>query len=167
MRRRSGTPKWTKEHGHPPFKAGDMVGLNGNYRYPGWAHGEQRVIIEVEYSEFEDRWALAISNPQSPYGVSKYNPRNFTKDTVNMAYERTKFFAAKITNGDLIDAQLDGEMSNDVGDPLNTPMRDSKYQVQQDVAKIIKHGEKWLVLQTVAMIEGEEPRPPIRITEYK
>lgn len=163
--RRSGTSYWRHKDGHPPFNAGDTVTLNGNYKYPGWGVGEARTVIAVNYSENEDRWTLAIANPQSPFGVSNYNPHNFMKGPATM-YERIKYFAAKIVDGDMLEIQINGETSRN-GDIMNTEMRDSKHQVQVDVAEVIKHGDKWLVLQTVAMIEGEEPRPPIRITEYK
>jgi hypothetical protein len=76
--------------------------------------------------------------------------------------ERTKYFAMKLAS----DYHLheDGVVFDETSGTL---LRGSKHQTALDVTRIIKEGEKWLVLQTVQLMEGQPPRPPIAITEYK
>jgi hypothetical protein len=56
-----------------------------------------------------------------------------------------------------------GDMSGDID---TTPLRNSQHEVRTDVNKRIAEGDKWLVVKTVCLFEGAEPRPPIRVTEY-
>jgi hypothetical protein len=160
--------RWRGALGKPPFETGDMITPNDRYGYGGnhkWPAGEYRRVQNVVYHETSNHWTLRIWNP-SMARYSEYNPHNFKKQEADMApYEKTKFFAAKICDG-VIEAQIDGECSRE-GGPLNTQFRDHKSAVIADVSKIIKQEEQWVILQTVALIEGEEPRPPIRVTEYR
>lgn len=152
--------RWWASKGRPHFDPGDLVTPNGKFNYTGnhaWASGEYRRVLFVSYNESGGYWELGVFNPNMNT-VSRYNPANFTKDS-EMAYERTKYFAVKLNHPE------DGLSYLFSGD--ETQARDTRHEVQVDVGKIIKHGDRWLVCQTIMMIEGEEPRPPMRITEYK
>lgn len=153
-----------------------MVTPNGNYRYGGnhaWPRGEYREVHSVELDYEEKFWTIQIWNPHLRQ-YSRYNPRNFEKrDNTEMAYEATRYFAVKLSPGD----QQDGQplslapITPGVGDMHSsadtTPLRKTRHEVKVDVQKIVQEGDRWLVVQTVCLIEGEEPRPPIRVTEYK
>lgn len=155
-----------------------MVTPNGNYPYPGWPQGEYRRVLEVRLEPYEGRfWVLVVLKPGASM-VSSYNPHNFEKqECAEMAYEKTKFFAMKMNPGQLPGNATDlglrlypvmvGSLSDIHSDAMTTPLRDSRHEVRVDVTKLIAEGDRWLVVQTVCLIEGEEPRPPIRVTEYK
>lgn len=48
-----------------------------------------------------------------------------------------------------------------------TPLRDSRTKVTNDVRDLIQHGERWVICEAIAFIDGEPPRPPIKITEIR
>ena len=48
-----------------------------------------------------------------------------------------------------------------------TPLRDSRTKVTNDVRDIIKHGERWVLCEAIAFIDGEPPRPPIKLVELR
>jgi len=150
------------------FRKGDVVRCAVDH-YAGLRRGWSRVVLESHIKG--DSEVIVLRNKTSPYtnadGVptSEYLACNFTfvrrpqKENAEMAaYERTKFIGVRATEDGNIDASSNREQ---------TSWRDTKHEVRVDVAKIISEGEKWIVVQTVMMIEGEEPRPPIRITEYR
>lgn len=117
---------------------------------------------------------IKLKNPKSPYGTSDYKASNFrlykreTTETIpDMAYEKTKFFAVET------DPEKDRIMT-DSGDCIlhfggrrTTPLRNLKYETLNDIKDQISAGEKWMVFQTIALVEGEEPKPPIKVTEYR
>lgn len=152
--------RWWTAYGRPPFDPNDWITPNGNYGYSGnheWPKGEARQVLAVAINESGGYWELAVWNPNMK-AVSRYNPGNFktiTKQEAPMAaYERTKYFASRIDeNGAILGA--------------HTSFTDTKSETIHNVKSMIGEGQRWLVLQTVCLVEGEEPRPPIRITEYK
>lgn len=78
-----------------------------------------------------------------------------------MAYERKQWIGLKLDPSS-------NSVAAAIGEPLdNTPMLNSQHEVRVEVQKRIEAGDHWIVLETVAMIKGEDPRPPISITEYK
>lgn len=149
--------------GRPPFEAGDRVTPNGNYKYRGWGHSEFRDIESVDYDEEFDRWTIRIKNHLSPLGYSNYSPNNFQQSwydreqrkTPKMAQERSKYIGIRI--------DAEGIPRVELG---FTPWMDTRHQAQVFVGQMIDTGQRWIVMQTVQMMEGEEPRPPIKITEY-
>jgi len=166
---------WYASMGRPPFEDGDLITPKRNsYRYPDWPHGEYRPIIRVTLDSYDgSRWTLAVLRP-GRNSVSFYNPHNFEKKDAEMAaYEKTKYFAMKLSDGIQetnhglrLDTHTIGPGDMALTE-YTTPLRDHRTQVQGDVKARIAEGDRWLVVQTVCLIEGEEPRPPIRITEYK
>lgn len=151
------------------FKEGDEV-MCVTHQYESIRFGERRTVLEVIPNS--NPWDLIkLRNAFSPIGTSNYTSANFKlvkpkrkKEQEQMAYERIKYFAIKLNDPDQ-HGNIDGATVLSVD--VTTPLRDSKHQVQIDVGKHIQHGEQWLLVSTVALIEGEAPRPPIRVTEYK
>lgn len=160
---------WRGSMGRPPFEVGDWVRPNGNYPYQGWKDRAPRRVEAVNYDEMSDRWTLEIKNPMSPYnGYSNYTPRNmelvsrpYRTEEPKVAYERKQWIGLKLDPSS-------NSVAAAIGEPLdNTPMLNSQHEVRVEVQKRIEAGDHWIVLETVAMIKGEDPRPPISITEYK
>jgi hypothetical protein len=149
--------------GPPPIRAGDWISPSpSRYNYSGaqhrWPSGEWRKVHAVEIDE-NGYYVLVVWNPVKG-DFSRYTPYNFVEqENRKMAgYERTKYIGARATE--------DGDIAYG-GDREYTQWRNSQHEVRVDIAKVIGAGDKWLVLQTVCLIEGEEPRPPIRVTEYR
>lgn len=164
MARNRSNNRWYVSKGHPPFEAGDRITpKSGGYSYDNaqhrWPHGEYRTVKAVTTDEDGKFYTLTVWNPVAGRN-SNYTPNNFEKqDTKTMApYERTKYIGVKATDDGDIPYKEDCEF---------TEWRNSQHEVRCDIAKTIGAGDKWLVLQTVCLIEGEEPRPPIRVTEYR
>lgn len=153
-----------------PFQVGDTVCCVVDW-YAGLRRGWTRKVLDVRKKGSTN--IIVLRNNFSPYTdasgmrTSEYDASNFelvrrpAKEKAMAAYEKTKYCAIRVGN----DEAIDGVTISGATD--ETEWRDTKHQVTVDVGKVIKEGERWLVLQTVMMIEGEEPRPPIRITEYK
>lgn len=172
------TPYRKGFQGPPPLSAGDWVCPKISSYY-GWRKQEPRQIEEVVYFEEADRWTYRICNPTSEKGYSNYNVNNFYKvgdahygEHKMAAYEKTKFFAMKIASPygteslsfEATSVFHPGDMARTLH---TTPLRDHQSAVRADVSSRIQEGDRWLVVQTVCMFEGEPPRPPIRVTEYK
>ena len=165
------------------FQEGDYVRCDC-CSYSSLTFGHRYRVLGVTRSA-KGNELLTLKNKHSPYGTSDYDARNFTlhqrQENAEMAaYEATKFFAVKLrtdyreqtdyheqTDGlalETIQRSAPGDMSLHVH---STPLRSHRTQVQSDVKARIAEGDRWLVVQTICLIEGEEPRPPIRVTEYK
>lgn len=151
--------RWWSSKGRPPFNAGDYIVPNGVYDYGGnhkWPHDDAREVLFVSLNQSGGFWELGVFNPNMNT-VSRYNPANFKQENAEMAaYERVKFTAVRLNEDGHIDPTF-----------VYNAWHDSKHEARVEVAKIIEHGERIVVVQTVMLIEGEEPRPPIRVTEYK
>lgn len=159
-------PKWRVHQGKPPFNAGDLV-TPISRGYHGWYVGDTREVKYIHYDEFNDRVTIVIDNPKSPYGESKYNPNLLRvvtpahKRNEGMAYEKKQWIGLKIDPSYSSVAEAIGHPQD------NTAMLNSQHEVRVEVAKRVREGDHWIVLETVAMIKGEPPRPPISVTEYK
>lgn len=152
--------RWYVSQGHPPFEVGDRItpkphGYSYDNAQHQWPHGEYRTVKAITTDEDNRYYTLTVWNPVAGRN-SNYTPHNFQKqDTEIMApYERKKYLGIQV---------------DDKGDATgeHTQWRDSRHEVRVDVANRINPGDRWIVLETVCMIEGEEPRPPIRVTEYR
>lgn len=173
------TPYRKGLHNIPTIVAGELV-VPTTRSYSGWDGCEPRLVEEVVCNSEGDRWGYKIRNPISPVGYSIYNCNNFDpapawaqalRQETKMPIERTKFFALKLTDGAQVKEGLLLEaVGHGVGDMhrvyMTTPQRDSQHEVRVDVNARLKEGDRWLVVQTVCLFEGESPRPPIRVTEY-
>jgi len=173
------TKVWRGRHNRPPFQKGDEITPNCQYSYDNkqhrWPVGEYRTIIEVEYDDVKDGWVLAVFNPVVGR-VSRYTPYNFTTHSVkpkeNKMTEKTKFFAVRSHTTDTnLGICSDNTLSVD-GIPADyhgdtTPLRDSRHQVAKDIADHIQADDVWYVVQIIARVEAEPPRPPMRTTEYR
>lgn len=166
----------------PPFRKGDwVVPSKARTKYPGWHPAVPRQIAEVVWDGDEryGRWSYRIFNPQknSQYmdGYSHYNPDNFELASNKLLgttpmTQKAQFFAIRLqeeqTTGDG-SLEITDVRNTDAGAIHTTPLYDTKQDVVELVRSRILHGERWMVLQTVCLLEGEEPRPPVRITEYR
>lgn len=173
---------WPVHKGPPPFEPGDMITpKRGGYQYDNvqhrWPHGEYRRVKAITTDENGWYYTLTVWNPVAGRN-SNYTPNNFERhpnkevpaytqldEDTTVAYERIKYFGIKL-NPPENHGVIDGAEVLSL-DASTTPLRNTRHEVQADIGKHIQHGDQWLMVQTVAMIEGEAPRPPIRITEYK
>lgn len=150
---------------------GDLVRCM-THEYDSIPYMSIRRVLEVIQGPYGP--LIKLRNPKSPCGTSDYKASNFrlvkrvtTERIPDMAYEKTKFFAVEM------DPNLDnsvsptGEVRLVHSGRRTTPLRNLKYETLNDVKKEIEAGEKWMVFQTIALVEGEEPKPPIKVTEYK
>ncbi len=130
------------------FKEGDVVKCRV-YDYASYNYGDFAVIIKVNEN------TLTIRNDASPYGTSDYVKNNWIfvrrpqKKDNQMAYEKTKYFGIKMTS---------------IG---KTEMYDHQSEVRTTIKERLQEGEQWIIVQTLCMIEYAEPKPPIKVTEYR
>ena len=73
----------------------------------------------------------------------------------------------KAENGGFHLADVNPDHEEDVNHYDTTPLRESRTKVTNDVRDIIKHGERWVICEAIAFIDGEPPRPPIKLTELR
>lgn len=161
--------RWPSHKGPPPFGIGDAITPCGEYSYDNaqhkWPSGEYRAVVSVGLDDNGYNYVLGVYNPVS-HRISYYTPTNFKKaDTI--MYEAAKYFAVKlqsqntpIEHGLLL--QSGGVMTADT-----SPLYGNVLQVQQFVEKQLQEGDRWLVVKTVALLEAEPPRPPMKRTDYK
>lgn len=70
-------------------------------------------------------------------------------------------------NGGFHLADVNPDHEADVNHYDTTSLRDSRTKVTNDVRDIIKHGERWVICEAIAFIDGEPPRPPIKLVELR
>lgn len=179
--------RWYESMGHPPFAKGDYITPDQSWSYYAgkqhmWPHGEFRVIKSVRKNLNGD-WVLAVHNPVVGR-LSEYSPKNFIKQEgmthVMAGFARTKYFAVKLNmsstapeehgladNGGLHLADVNTDPAEDSNHNDTTRLRDSRQEVLQDVKMLIEGGEKWAICQMLAVVDGEPPRPPVRVTELR
>lgn len=168
----------------------EVVGRISRYTPVNFEHAQASDILMTQRSLSLDIEAYNLADVAATLGLN-------SKDLQPMTYfQRTQYFGVKLNLGGwggepsavvvdapkLTTAQLNAGMSENGGFHLadvngdheedenhydTTPLRTAKTQVMDDIKKIIKSGERWIVCQTVCMMEGEEPRPPIRMTEFR
>jgi hypothetical protein len=179
----------------PPFRKGDyVIPTLADSRYPGWKGMEPREIEDVVFDVYDGstgRWRYKIWNPVKPIyltdilrhatgvkpdsygGYSLYNPANFelyhcnqSKEDTTMSYRQTRFFAMQVLGEDTMGGfnVVDKGAESPI---VTTPLRAHQSEARKDVKDQIREGEQWVVCQTVCLIEGEAPRPPIRVTEFR
>lgn len=149
----------------PEIKVGDMVVPNGRHKYGGlhkWPSNEPRRVSAVRLEDHPTPyWTISVWNPQLDK-YSNYDPRNFKvvnpeeNGEIGMA-QRAVYYAVDFTEN----KEGYGPESRTIRGPYST-----KHEARVDVATIIHEGDKWVIMQTIMLIEGEPPRPPIRITDY-
>lgn len=81
-----------------------------------------------------------------------------------MAYERTKYFVAVVDEVKSTPTFMvpDAETVGPLRDTKSEALKDAETRIRGDDA-----GKKLVILQTIAMIQEEDPRPPLKITEYR
>lgn len=178
--------RWYSSYGRPPFSKGDFVTpAPGRYAYSGkqhmWRVGEYREVLDVIQNLNQD-WVLVIENPVCAR-TSEYTPKNFIKREgvthVTAGFARTQYFAVKLNlgqapeqsgisdNGGLWLSDVNKDHETDVNHYDTTPLRLSRQEVLSEIKERIEAGESWVICQTLALVQGEPPRPPIRVTELR
>ncbi|QIG70487.1 hypothetical protein PP744_gp024 [Rhizobium phage RHph_N38] len=155
----------------PRARKGDRVRCI-SYDYAFYPYGSIGEVLEVGRADGTGNDIIKLANPESPLGYSWYLTKNFQflersvkQDTKTMAaYEKTKYFVAvvdeeKTTPQFLV---LDVESVGPLRDMKSEAFSDARIRIRADDA-----GKKLVILQTIALVEEEDPRPPIKITEYK
>ena len=144
------------------FEEGDWVRCRV-HDYVGTAYNQVKQVLAIHDN------VITLKNRCSPYGTSDYLAHNFSfvrkgkikeieKDEPMAAYEKTKYFGMKvIPNTGIVT----------IDDLHQTGLFDHKSEAINKIKEYITEGEQWLVLQTIAMVQFEEPKPPIIVTEYK
>ncbi|QIG68766.1 hypothetical protein EVB68_029 [Rhizobium phage RHph_Y2_6] len=155
----------------PRAKKGDRVRCI-SYDYTVYPYGSVAEVLDVGTSDNTGSDLIKLANELSPLGYSWYLTKNFQfleraikQETKQMAaYEKTKYFVAVV----------DEERSTPiflVHDPDSVgPLRDYKSEAIKDAELRIRAddaGKKLIILQIIALVQEEDPRPPIKITEYK
>ncbi len=136
--------------------------------YVGVKKGQRRKVKKVIPGK---NTLIQLKNKESDYGTSDYKASNFkliyrpTRQEDSMpAPQKTKYFALRLDSEGLSTAFLDFKDANDD----QTTLRNSKSEVLEDIKSMIEAGQKWIILQTHAVVELPKPTtPPVRITEYK
>ncbi|QIG67732.1 hypothetical protein PP747_gp031 [Rhizobium phage RHph_Y38] len=140
--------------------------------YIEYPYGALATVLEVGIQSDTGNTIIKLPNTRSPLGYSWYLAKNWElirrakeprRETM-AAYEKTKYFVAVV----------DEERSTPtflVHDPDTVgPLRDYKSEAIKDAELRIRAddaGKKLIILQTIALVQEEDPRPPIKITEYK
>lgn len=149
------------------FKTGDIVTCNVDV-YQSKKRGEKCKVLGIEVSAHNNA-LLILENTMTDYGTSPYKAENFSlyqrgkepkkKETKHMGYERTQYFGIRIAFKDESGILFDNDRV--------TNMCNGKTEALKQVQDVMAKDETWMILQTVAMLEPEDPRPPIKITEYR
>lgn len=172
----------------PPFKRGDLVTpKRGKNFYAKWRHGEFRPVLEVKWDETDNTygsWVLVLFNPLKATAVgatSKYNPANFTTESYIMpaplghrqptseelgnyhqhlvGRETAKYFLAMVQGPELKDLGI-------VSGPFDT--REQAHASFESIPiNNTDSGNVWHILKSVMKFEVLEPKPPIRVTEFR
>jgi hypothetical protein len=152
-------------------RKGDYVEcLVDDYSY--YAKGSKALVQDVGKQDSTGNPLIKLYNPLSPVGYSWYLAKGFkhlahygnNEETKKVAYEKTKYFAAVINE----EASTPTFLVPDVD--FVGPLRDSKSEALKDAEIRIRGddaGKKFIILQIIALIQEEDPRPPIKITEYR
>jgi hypothetical protein len=145
------------------FQKGDVVTCDYS-GYQMYGIGSKAKVLDVVISSNGNE-LITLKNDLTEYGSTDYLARNFSlvhrpkkKEEPMADYnQKTFYFAMRRTESD----QLEFFQST------RTPLREQKSQAIQDAKQSMQEGEEWMVLQAVAMLKHEEPKPPIIITEYR
>lgn len=152
-------------------KIGDIVRCKTHYE--SIPYGETRRVQAVVRGPYG--LLITLNNPTSPCGTSDYKASNFSlvrraypgERTEMASFERTHFFAVQMDpDKDRLRTDNDNTIML-MGGGTVTPLRHNKSETLADIKDQVRPGEKWMVFQTIALVEGEEPKPPIKVTEYK
>lgn len=136
-----------------PFRKGDIVRCVVDH-YSEYNRGDVATVYGT------NGHLIMLANVQSPVCFTEYHSSNFVlyKRNYQMpAYEKTKYFASEIEDTEKLMFIIDSR----------TPLRDHQSETISDVKSIIRKDQRYMILKTVALIEYEEPKPPIKITEYR
>ncbi len=145
------------------YRRGDIVQCNATH-YKSYALGELAEVLDF------DGHLITLKNAFSQYDTSQYLARNWKfhhrpepKEKTKMAnaYEKTKYFGVRLSKNQRYEGCID--IDNDE----MTKLHDSKHAAITDTQSIMKEGEDWVILQTIARVRLAEPKPPIVVTEYK
>lgn len=153
----------------------------GKNCYAKWRHGEFREVLRVDYDCTNDpygSWVLVIHNPlkigykRNPdYECSKYNPANFMTreeyEMINHVCPLGTTEAPKTSEAPkyyLVHREEPG-LSTIVGGPYDH--KQQAIDAFQNSSWAIKTGDEWQILKSVMKMEILEPRPPIRVTEFR
>ena len=156
------------------YEIGDIVRCDVHV-YQSIKKGQTREVFGVERSA-SGNLLLKLENTMCQYGSSPYVAANFTvvkgaryksepkvepkKETKKMAaYEKTKYLGVRIIPND------DGEFI--LYDEKTTPLQNARSDVLRDIREIMQPNEQWVILQLISKVELADPRPPVKITEYK
>lgn len=151
------------------------IPMKGDYvkclvrHFEEYAYGDKATVLDVYKDVDNGNWKICLPNSGSPVGHTWYLAENWklltrVKEQNMAAYEKTKYFVAVVNEFESTPTFL-------VPDPSTIgPMRDTKSEALRDAETRIRAddaGKKLIILQTIALIQEEDPRPPIKITEYK
>ncbi|QIG76550.1 hypothetical protein EVC27_025 [Rhizobium phage RHph_I1_6] len=153
----------------PSAKKGDVVKCLVS-DYSEYEKGDEAFVLGVSQLH------IKLANRKSPIGYAWYLSKNWafvrrghpaaedTRRETMAAYEKTKYFVAVLDEEQTTPQFLVLNMDS-VG-----PLRDMKSEAFTDARTRIRAddaGKRLVILQTIALVEEEDPRPPIKITEYK
>lgn len=159
------------------YRIGDTIRCTALNKYVTYDYGSLAKVLDVKEGTQGDTLVL-LNNPMSDTGIGWYYAYNFEvinrlnskqrfqlhqakrEEQMTNAYEKTSYFGVKLVTCDpssFLAIDPEGQ----------TVLRPTKHEAIKDVQSAISIGERWMVLQTVALIEPQDPRPPIIITEYK
>lgn len=150
------------------YQIGDTVRCDVNV-YQSYKKGQTATVLGVEFSN-SGNLLLVLENTMCEFGRSQYVAVNWTivkrvqaaepkKEAKTVAYEKTKYFG-------ILTVDTDGCSELQLGD-RRTNLCDSKSEALKLTQELMGKGETWIILQTIALLEPEVPRPPIKITEYR
>ena len=141
--------------------------------YKSYHYGEETSVLEV----FKDK--IKLENDLTENGTCWYLAENWSlvepvkqvrqKEAQLVGFAKTQYFAVKLdTSKESLFLEMDIQTTpNNANYIPQTILADSKREVLEHVKSSIKKGEKWVILQTVSLIEPEEPKIPLKITELR
>lgn len=153
---------------------GDTVRCLVGY-YKSYAYGEKATVKALDVSSSGNP-VLILDNDLCDYGTSMYKVQNWQfvtrppkhkakqepkKEHQIMGYQKTKFVAIKVTS---VEEYFQNVISYDKGDFVTY---DSQKEALDVIKREIKDNERYLILQTVALVAPAEPVVPVQITVYR
>lgn len=158
-------------------KAGDTVRcLVGHYK--SYAYGEKATVKRVEETT-AGNIVIILDNDLCDEGTSMYliqnwafvtrPPKKKTKQLVAepkkehqiMGYEKTKYFAKRLDTSTNYEGHLHFLTNG------SSPLMNTQNDVLDWVKENIVEGEKWVILQTMALVEPKAPITPVQVTVYR
>lgn len=141
--------------------------------YKSYHYGEETSVLEV----FKDK--IKLENDLTENGTCWYLAENWSlvepvkqvrqKEAQLVGFAKTQYFAVRLdTSKQSPFLEMDIKIApSNTAYIVQTILADSKREVLEYVKNAVKEGEKWIILQTVSLIEPEEPKIPLKITELR